>query len=319
MAVAESLETFLQVLSAGFIIGCIYGLMCAGLGLIFGIMRVINFAQGEFMMLAMYAGLLLVGLLAPNAGSVPFVWAVVAAVLVGVLFYGLGVLVHALLVGRVSGTRLAGTADTGHTAQLILTLGISLVLQNGGLMAFGSTPTSIKTELSAKSWRVGPLWGQDIELFINQARGYSALLALAAVGGTLLLLRRTSIGRRLRAAADNPVAALYMGINVDATYRTAFGLGLALTGMAGVAIATFYPFQPYTGFDFVIIMYTGVVLGGMGSFTGAFLGGLIIGLVQQLSTLLLPSQLQNTAIFVIFLLILLMRPQGLFGRNVERA
>jgi len=318
MSFAEGIETFLQILSAGLILGCIYGLMCAGLGLIFGIMRVINFAQGEFMMLAMYAGLFLVGWVAPRAGT-SFAWAMAAAVAVGGLFYGLGAITNRLLIGRVTGTRIAGSTDAGHTAQLILTLGISLVLQNGGLMVFGSTPTSIRTEMSGKSWEIGPLWGDDVELFINQARGYSALLALLAVGGTMLLLKRTGIGRRLRASADNPEAALYMGVDVDAAYRTAFGIGLALTGIAGVCVATFYPFQPYTGFDFVIIMYTGVVLGGMGSIGGAFLGGLIIGLVQQLSTLVMPTQLQNTAIFVIFLLILLVRPQGLLGRNVERA
>jgi len=222
-------------------------------------------------------------------------------------------------VGRVSGTRISGSTDGGHTAQLILTLGISLVLQNGGLMLFGSTPTSIANAMSGKSWQLGPLWGNDIDVFVNQARGWSALLALAALGGTMLLLMHTGVGRRLRAAADNPMAALYVGIDVDAAHRTAFGIGLALTAIAGVSLATFYPFQPYTGFDFVIIMYAGVVLGGMGSIGGAFLGGLIIGLVQQLSTLVLPSQLQNTAIFVIFLLILLVRPQGLFGRGVERA
>jgi branched-chain amino acid transport system permease protein len=95
-------------------------------------------------------------------------------------------------------------------------------------------------------------------------------------------------------------------------------LGSAITAVAGGLIATYYPFQPYIGIEFVIIMYTGVLLGGMGSVYGAFLGGVTIGLVQQLSTLVLPHQLQNTAIFVVFLLILLFRPQGLFGKSVDR-
>ena len=131
-------------------------------------------------------------------------------------------------------------------------------------------------------------------------------------------LARTRRGKILRAAADNPEAATYMGIDVGRSYRLAFGLGAAITGVAGGLVASFLPFQPYTGIEFVMVMYAGVVLGGMGSVGGAFVGGLVIGLVQQLSTLVLPQQLQNTAVFVIFLLVILVRPQGLFGRSEER-
>jgi len=134
-----------------------------------------------------------------------------------------------------------------------------------------------------------------------------------------LFIGRTRIGKMLRAAADNPEAATYMGIDVQRAHRIAFGLGCAITALAGGLVATYYPFQPYVGLEFVIIMYAGVVLGGMGSIGGAFWGGLTIGLVQQLSTLVLPVQLQNTAIFVVFLLIMMLRPEGLFGRDVERA
>ena len=132
-------------------------------------------------------------------------------------------------------------------------------------------------------------------------------------------ITRSRVGKTLRAAADNPEAATYMGINVERAHRVAFGLGCAITAVAGGLVATYYPFQPYVGLEFVIIMYAGVVLGGMGSIGGAFWGGLTIGLIQQLSTLVLPLQLQNAAIFVVFLLIVLLRPEGLFGRNVERA
>ncbi len=318
MAFADHLEAALQVLAAGILLGCLYGLMCAGLGLIFGIMRVINFAQGDFMMLAMYAGLNGVLLLSPGrAWGFPVAMAVACGV--AVLFYALGAATHFLLVSRVSGSRVLGSADGGHTGQLILTLGLSLVLQNAGLMVFGSSPTAIPNATANQSWMVGPLVGEDVTLFFNQARVWSALMAVAAVGLTVLLMARTGTGRRLRAVANNPVAALYMGIDVEGAFRTAFGIGLALTAVAGVCVATFYPFQPYAGFDFVIIMYAGVVLGGMGSVGGAFLGGLLIGLVQQLSTLVMPPQLQNTAVFAVFLAVLLVRPQGLFGRAVERA
>jgi branched-chain amino acid transport system permease protein len=316
MSASEQLEQILQVLLAGLLLGCLYGLMCTGLGLIFGIMRVINFAQGEFMMLAMYAGLNGVALVAPERAWA-FPTAMAIACLAALLFFGIGAGTHWLLVSRVSGSRALATDDGGHTGQLILTLGLSLVLQNGGLMLFGSSPTSIPNAAANTSW----MWDVtgDITLFVNQARAWSALVAVLAVALTLLLLSRTGTGRRLRAVANNPVAATYVGVDVERSFRTAFGIGLALTAVAGVCIATFYPFQPYTGFDFVIIMYAGVVLGGMGSIAGAFGGGLLIGLVQQMSTLVLPPQLQNTAVFAVFLLVLLVRPQGLFGRSVERA
>jgi branched-chain amino acid transport system permease protein len=109
-----------------------------------------------------------------------------------------------------------------------------------------------------------------------------------------------------------------MGIDVDRAHRIAFAIGTAITAVAGGLVATYYPFQPYVGLEFVIIMYAGVVLGGIGSVGGAFLGGFVIGLVQQLSTMVLPIQLQNTAMFVVFLLIVMFRPHGLFGRSAER-
>jgi branched-chain amino acid transport system permease protein len=156
-------------------------------------------------------------------------------------------------------------------------------------------------------------------VFLNKARSVAFLVSVGVAIALFLFITRTRIGKMLRAAADNPEAATYMGIDVERAHRIAFGLGCAITAFAGGLVATYYPFQPYVGLDFVIIMYAGVVLGGMGSIGGAFWGGLTIGLVQQLSTLVLPMQLQNTAIFVVFLLIMMLRPEGLFGRNVERA
>ena len=142
------------------------------------------------------------------------------------------------------------------------------------------------------------------------------MLIPSAVGN--LNKPHTRLGKGLRAAADNPQAAIYMGIDVDRAHRLAWSIGVGITAIAGGLIATFQTFQPYIGFDFVIVMYAGVVLGGLGSNFGAFWGGLLIGIVQQMSTLVLPYQLQNTAIFVVFLLIIFLRPQGMFGRLSER-
>jgi branched-chain amino acid transport system permease protein len=311
-------ENVLNALAAGVTIGCIYGLMCVGLSLIFGIMRVVNFAQGDLLMLGAYAAFYLfvawgvLAFLGPEAG--PFA----AAVLAGPLVFAAGWLLHRFIVSRVSGLRTAASLDEGHFGQLIVTLGIALILQNGGLILFGSMPQSVRTPLSVRAWEIGPFIGEYGSVFVNQARAVSCLVAVAVALGLYLFMSRARLGKALRAAADNPAAATYMGIDVDRAHRIAFGIGTGITGIAGGLVATYYPFQPYVGLEFVIIMYAGVVLGGLGSILGAFWGGMTIGLVQQLSTLALPIQLQNTAIFVVFLLIVLFRPQGLFGRSAER-
>jgi len=311
-------ENILQALVAGMLVGSVYGQMCVGLGLIYGVMRVINFAQGDFLMLGMYATFYLFGWLGLGQWLGPYLGPVVAAVLGAVVVYGFGVFLHRTLLSRVTGMRVAGTESEGHYPQLILTLGMSLIIANGGLILFGSMPHNIRTPLSASAWEIGPLVGQELSVFLNKARSVACIVSGLVALGLYLFISRSRLGKTLRAAADNPEAATYMGINVDAAYRVAFALGIALTAIAGGLVATYYPFQPYVGLEFVIIMYAGVVLGGFGSIIGAFWGGLTIGLVQQLSTLVLPVQLQNAAIFVVFLLIVLVRPEGLFGRNAER-
>ncbi|MCC7275575.1 MAG: branched-chain amino acid ABC transporter permease [Alphaproteobacteria bacterium] len=316
--IAGFAESFLQALAAGLLAGAIYGLMCVGLALIFGVMRVINFAHGDFMMLGMYAAWYLLtatGIQAVFGGIVgPFVAIALATPLL-VLF---GWLVHRTLIARVTGRRTAQLEGEGHYAQLILTLGIALILQNGGQIVFGSVLVSIRTPLSSSAWEIGPLWGDLVSIFVNKARVAAALVSVATMVLLALLIARTALGRSLRAAADNPEAATYMGIDVDRAYRVAFGLGAGITSVAGGLLALNYPFQPHIGLEYVIVMYAGVVLGGMGSIVGAFWGGMTIGLVQQLSILVLPTQLQNAAIFVVFLLIVFLRPQGLFGRLTER-
>lgn len=312
------IENFLQLLVAGLTVGCIYGLMCVGLALIFGIMRVINFAQGDYMMVGMYAAMFFVLAIVNQNTAAAFWLTFVAVFVVGALLYFLGAATHALLLSKASGTHVVQTEDAGHTPQLLLTLGVSVIMMNLALMFFTSNPRTILNPYSGISWQL-PVWGNDIIIFLNQARTLSALLCIAVTIAVAQVIQRTSLGRQLRAAADNPVAATYLGTNVNGIHRIAFGLGCALTAVAGVTVTTYAAFQPFTGLDYVIIMYAGVILGGMGSIRGAFFGGLTIGLIQQLSTLVLPIQIQMTAIFGVLVLILLVRPQGLFGKNVERA
>jgi len=301
----------LQAFAAGLLVGGTYGLMCVGLGIIFGVMRVVNFAHGDFMMLGMYAAYYLVTGFGVLTFLGPYVAPIVGALLAGPIVFAIGWLLHRFLIANVTGARVVSAEAEGHYAQIILTLGIALVLANGGLILFGSLPVSVQTPLSRESWEIG-------EVLLNKARTVSFVIAVASAILLYFFLTRTSLGKALRAAADNPIAAAYVGVDVDRAHRLAFGLGVGITAVAGGLIATSQTFQPYIGFDFVIVMYAGVVLGGMGSILGAFWGGLTIGLVQQMSTLVLPYQLQNTAIFVVFLLIIFFRPQGMFGRVWER-
>ncbi len=310
-----ALENFLQSLIAGVLIGSLYGLMCVGLGLIFGLMRVINFAQGEFFMLGMYGAFYLFGWMGLSGIMGPLL----AAVLSAGFSFAMGWGVHRFLLSNSTGRAVAGTEGDGHYQQLILTLGVSLVLANGALLVFGNLPLSIRTPYASQAWELGPLADDGMLMFFfNQARVMALVAAVVVTMATYLFISRSRLGKTLRAAADNPDAATYMGIDVERAHRISFSVGVAITAIAGGLVASYYPFQPYIGLEFVVIMYAGVVLGGLGSIMGPFWGGLIIGLVQQLSALFLPMQLQNGTIFVLFLLVILFRPQGLFGKNVER-
>lgn len=315
---ATLIENILQRVVTGALVGSIYGLLCAGLGMIFGVIRVINFAQGEFMMAGMYITLLVGGALAAMLGLGPAVGAYMAVTVAALVVGAGGWALQTYVIRHVSGAKALSSESGGHFAQLILTLGLSLVLSNVVLIAVGSSPRTVNSDLAASSWTLGPFTSEAIAVFINKARAIGCIAAVIVSVGLYLFVQKTRAGTTMRAAADNPVAATLVGLDVEKAYGHAFAIGSAATALAGGLIAMYYPFHPFIGFDFVIIMYAGVVLGGMGSMLGAFWGGFAIGLVQQLSTLVMPFQLQNATIFMLFLAVVLLRPQGFFGRSVER-
>lgn len=308
----------MQALVTGVLIGCIYALMCTGLGLIFGIMRVINFAQGEFLMIGMYLTFYLSGALGIQAAIGGEFGPFAMAILAGPIVFVFGIVVHRLLLAPADARRDNRRVRQGHYAQLILTLGLTLILQNGAMLLFGAGPRSIPTPASSHAFEIGPLVGNDLTIFVNHARLYAAVISIVIATVLYIFVSRTRTGKALRAASDNQVAAGYVGIDVTQVHGIAFGLGCAVTAVAGGCIATYLPTQPYVGADFIVVMYAGVVLGGLGRLHGAFWGGLVIGVLQQMSSLVLPLQLQNTAVFVVFLGLLLLRPHGLFGRATER-
>ena len=288
-----------QYVVTGLLVGGVYALMSIGLALIFGVMRVVNFAQGDFMMLGMYVTFFL----AVGAGVDPLLGALVTIP----PFFLLGVLVHRLLLVRVTG---GGDPQRMMDSQLILTLGLSLVITNGTTMLLTPMPRGIRTTYATQAFNVGPL-------LLNQARSYAFVMALLLAGVVYVFLTRTDRGKALRAAADDPEAASYQGIDVRAMHGLAFGVGIALVAAAGGLLATYHPIEPTVAVNFIVLMFVAVVLGGLGSIPGAFAGGLLIGLVQSLTLLILPFQLQNVGVFITFLLVLYLRPQGLFGQRLR--
>src|SRR3954453_13401321 len=221
---------FLQALAAGVTVGGAYALMCIGLGIIFGSMRVINFAQGDFLMLGMYVAFYLTTGYGILAFLGPYAGPIIAAFLAGPVVFAVGWLVHRFIVSRVTGAGVAEIEGAGHYGQILVTLGISLIRTNGGLILFGSTPVGVRTPLSRQSWEIG-------DVLLNQARSVSCLVAIAVAAGVYLFLGHTRVGKALRAAADNPQAAIYMGIDVDRAHRIAWSPGVGISAVAGGLVA----------------------------------------------------------------------------------
>ena len=317
MNAAQFIENFLQALTAGLLTGSIYGLMCVGLSVIFGVMRVINFAHGDFMMLGMYAAYYAFGALGAHMPVRPQRCALrLRALLAGPVIFLAGLLVHKFLVSKVTGMRGSALAAEGHYAQLILTLGIALILQNGGLYLFGSTPVSIPTPLPPTLGSSARSTATRSRSSSTRGRRSSARIAVAVVLAFRLLMstargsasrcaRRPTIPRRRSTWAStwsertgSPSASAWRSPRSAADCSLPALRSSRMSGSNTSSSCT--PVWCWAVWA---------------ACRARFFGGLTIGLVQQLSTLLLPNQLQNTAIFVVFLVIILLRPQGLFGRR----
>lgn len=292
------MENAIQLLVQGLLVGMSYAVLAAGLTLIFGVMKIINFAHASFAVLAMYFPAFW---FLQWWGIDPFLSAVISLP----LFFVLGFLVERLLISKIL------SSSTSETSTLIITMGLSLLIENLILIGWSGAPRIINQSYTLEDWQIG-------EVLINHAQVYSMVGSIALIGGLYLFLNKTMIGKGIKAAADDPEGCAYMGVNLKFVYGIAFGLGIAVTAAGGCFMATYRPFDPFYGQGIVVILFVIVVLGGLGSITGAVIGGLIIGVIQQLSTLVIEVSLQNVAVFAIFLICLYFRPQGIFGKK-ERA
>jgi len=287
-------ETIIQSLASGLLMGLLYGLIAVGLALIFGLMDVVNFAHGEFLMAAMYAtfGLAVFAALDP----------LIASPLVAAAMFGFGALVY-LGVVRFA---MRAKANAGMV-QIFATFGLAILMR--GLAQLFLTPDyrSIPT-----SW----LGGRTISIsgiFLPAPQLVGALIAVLAFGGLYVLIRHTDFGRALEATREDPGAVALVGIDRNRIFALGWGLGAALVGLAGAVMAMFFYIYPDVGASFALIAYVVVALGGFGSVFGAFAGGVIVGLMEAITAMVLPPSLKSVGIYAVYLLVVVVRPRGLFG------
>ena len=274
----------------GLTTGAVYALIALGLTLIYGVLHIINFAHGAALMVALYA----VYLLKTQLGIDPYL-------ALPIVVPGMFALGYALQRGVIN------RASHGKDENILLvTLGLSIVLENLALMAFKSDTRTIETPYTLTTVAIGPAF-----IALPKLVAFAGALVTSAL--LLFIVARTDLGRAIRAVAKEKQGAKLMGIDVDHVYAMSFGIGLACLGAAACFLLPAYYVNPQVGGGFVLVAFTIVVLGGMGSFAGALLGGLLIGVVESLCGLYLGESLGQIGIFVIFIGVLLFRPQGLFG------
>jgi len=286
------LSILLPAILNGLTTGAVYALVALGLTLIYGVLHIINFAHGSLLMLALY----LVFFLHALAGIDPYLALPIAVP----AFFVIGYALQRLVIGR---------ASHGKDENILLvTLGLSVVIENLALYLWRSDTRTIETPYSFDTVNLGVA-------FVPVPKVVAFFGALIVAGLLWLLMTRTDLGRAIRALAKERHGAKLVGINVDHVFAMSFGIGCACLGAAACLLLPGYYVSPQVGHSFVLVAFTVVVLGGMGSFIGALLGGLIIGVTESVGGLFLGESLGQLAIFVIFIAILLFRPTGLLGQK----
>jgi branched-chain amino acid transport system permease protein len=283
---------FASVLN-GITTGAVYALIALGLTLIYGVLHIINFAHGASLMVALYG----VYFLKEKLGIDPYL--------------ALPIMVPAMFaLGYVLQRGVINQASHGKDENILLvTLGLSIILENLALLFFKSDTRNIETAYTLTTVSIGPAM-----IALPKLVAFAGALVVSSV--LLAVMRYTDLGRAIRAVAKEKHGARLMGIDVDHVYAMCFGIGLACLGAAACFLLPAYYVNPLVGSGFVLVAFTIVVLGGMGSFVGALIGGLLIGVVESVGGLYLGESLGQVGIFVIFIAVLLFRPQGLFGARV---
>ena len=285
------MSTIIQLVISGLLIGSIYALMSIGLTLIFGVLRVVNFAHGEFLMIAMYGAWAFSKLLGLN----PYV----AAVAVVPAMFLFGALVYRLVIGS--------ALEKPHLVVVFATMGLSIFLQNAALMA-----------MTADLRDVPPIFGRSISVghvFIKGELLLGFVVTLVCTIALQWVIKYTFLGKAIRATVQDGEAAKLMGIDVPKIFLITFAAGSALVGLAACVMLPLFSVFPTVGLHFVLIAFVIVVLGGMGSIEGALLGGFCVGVVQSVSSYYVAPAFGQLFFFLLFLLVMIFRPNGLFGQK----
>ncbi|HUQ76017.1 MAG TPA: branched-chain amino acid ABC transporter permease [Burkholderiales bacterium] len=281
-----------NVVVSGILTGLVYGLMALGLSVIFGVVRVVNFAHGEMMTIAMYATTALFAALKLD----PFL----AMLPVAAAFFVFG---YALQAGFIN-----PFITRPEHSQFMLLVAVAIILVNALLMIFGPDARNVQTDYQLESFEVGPV-------LVDKARLFAAAAALIAAAGLFAFFRFSLTGKAIRACADNHLGAKVVGLNVKHLYSLTFGLGAVCVAIAGCAMVLLVDVTPPLGPAYTLLAFVIVIVGGLGSMGGALLGGVLIGVSEALAGLFIAPSAKSMFSFGLLILILLFRPQGLLGRR----
>jgi branched-chain amino acid transport system permease protein len=289
---ADFLLSLAQAVTKGLLTGMVYGLMALGLSVIFGVMRVVNFAHGEMMVVGMY--------LAWMGFEYLGVSPMLSLPVIAVLFFFAGYALQRSLISPFIGRP--------EHQQFLLLLAVAILLVNACLAIAGPDSRGVQLESQFDSYELGPL-------VFDAVRLHAALAAVAIAGLLWLFFTRTRTGKSIRAAADNHMGALVVGLDVRRLYAFTFGVGAACVGAAGALMITIIPVTPFLAGEYTLLAFVIVIVGGLGSMTGALMGGLLIGVSEAVAGLVVQPSLKSMFSFGLLILILLLRPQGLFGKS----
>ncbi len=278
---------------AGVLTGLVYGLMALGLSVIFGVVRVVNFAHGEMMTVAMYATVVLFAAL----GLDPFL----AIVPVAAAFFAFGYALQATLINPF--------ITRPEHSQFMLLVAVAIIMVNALLMIFGPSARNVQLDYLLESIELGPL-------LLDRGKLYAAAVACVTAGLLFAFFKFTRTGTAIRACADNYLGARVVGLNVKRYYAFTFGLGAACVAVAGCMMCLLVDVTPVLGPAYTLLAFVIVIVGGLGSMGGALLGGVLIGVSEALAGLFIEPSAKSMFSFALLILVLLFRPQGLLGKRM---
>jgi branched-chain amino acid transport system permease protein len=285
---------YLNVLVSGLLIGFVYALIALGLTIIFGVMRVVNFAHGEMVVIGMYAGYWMW----TYTHLPPWLLALPAGAFLFVIGYALQRTIINSFISR------------PQHAQFILFISLALIITGLHLVLFGADSRPIQDVMTMQSYGLGILR-------LDKVRTQAAVMALVVIACLIAFLRYSTLGRSIRAAADNLIGAQVIGISVKRVYAVTAGIGMACAGVAGALISPMFDTQPFLATDFTLIAFIIVIVGGLGSMSGALLGGVLIGLAEAIAALAFSPALKTVFSYALLVFVLLLRPNGLFGEREQ--